>query len=362
MRTGYSKRLFRHAVVAVVFAAAATAAQEEQQRPVNTPPQTAPKRGVGPAFGGGVGAGRVPQSGLLSGSGTGDGPPPQKSKLEEMLEKALKNNPDLRVAATKAQEAEAELNRTRLEVTRKVVRLHATLDAAKTNVAAAEQRLADVRKLADRQAVSKDDVRTAEKDLAAAKTDLATAEGEASYLLGESIWVFTHLRMNVAGSANEATPYLVDLGLPVDDRRSSLQQATRYLGAVQNLAGKTSKPAAEMAARIREALGTPMRLDYKDVPLMKVLKDFQGITDLVFVVRLEDEDPKVNLHLTDQPLGAVFQAITDQTSVSFIVRDYGILVLGAKHAVPGDAMSAHDFWISPAAPASPKKDNKDPGK
>jgi len=301
----------------------------------------------------------MPQRGLLSGSGTGDGgPPPQKSKLEEMLEKALKNNPDLRVAATKAQEAEAELNRTRLEVTRKVVRLHASLDAAKTNVAAAEQRLADVRKLADRQAMSKDEVRAAEKDLAAAKTDLATAEGEASYLLGESIWVFTHTRVNVA---NEATQYLVDLGLPVDDRRSSLQQAQRYLGALQN-AGKTSKPAAEMAARIREALGTPMRLDYKDVPLTKVLKDFQGITDLVFVVRLEDEDPKVNLHLTDQPLGAVFQAITDQTSVSFMVRDYGILVLGAKHAVPGDAMPAHDFWICPAAPASPKKDGKDPGK
>src|SRR5947209_6850608 len=46
---------------------------------------------------------------------------PGKSKLEEMLEQALRDNPDLKVAAAKAQEAEAELNRARLAVVQKVV-------------------------------------------------------------------------------------------------------------------------------------------------------------------------------------------------------------------------------------------------
>src|SRR5262249_59137832 len=68
-------------------------------------------------------------------------PSPAKSKLEEMLEQALKANPDLRVAAAKVQEAEAELNRTRLEVTRKVVTLYTGLEAARKTVEVAEKRL-----------------------------------------------------------------------------------------------------------------------------------------------------------------------------------------------------------------------------
>src|SRR5205823_10488997 len=41
--------------------------------------------------------------------------------LEEMLTNALKDNPDIRVAEAKVREAEAELNRTRLQVTQKVL-------------------------------------------------------------------------------------------------------------------------------------------------------------------------------------------------------------------------------------------------
>src|SRR5437868_10610793 len=45
-------------------------------------------------------------------------------RLEELLSRALKENPDIRVAETKLREAEAELNRTRLQVTQKVVAVH----------------------------------------------------------------------------------------------------------------------------------------------------------------------------------------------------------------------------------------------
>src|SRR5438477_8495528 len=41
--------------------------------------------------------------------------------LEELLTRALKDNPDIRVAETKVREAEAELNRIRLQVMQKVV-------------------------------------------------------------------------------------------------------------------------------------------------------------------------------------------------------------------------------------------------
>src|SRR5690348_16019153 len=53
---------------------------------------------------------------------------PKKSKLEEMLAEALKNNPDIRVAVAKVAEADAELNRTRLQVMQKVVMLHHAIE------------------------------------------------------------------------------------------------------------------------------------------------------------------------------------------------------------------------------------------
>jgi hypothetical protein len=336
MRIGYSKRLFCRVAVAVAVVAAAATAQE---RPASTP-QTAPKRA---GSGGGVAGGLAAPAQDGIGGGGGAGPAAQKSKLEEMLEKALKNNPDLRVAVTKAQEAEAELNRTRLEVTRKVVRAHATLDAAKTNVAAAQQRLEDVRKLLARQAVGKEELQAAEKDLAAAKTDLATAEGEALYLLGEPTWNLTHVTY-VTGNASEGITY--NFGFPSSgERRSALQQAETYLGALRAVGVKVSDSAAAAATNMRGYLDEGTTVNFKDVPLTKVLEDLnQSNGNVHFVLRLDGENPKVTMTLVDVPLGAVFQAITDVVGVRFIVRDYGILVVGTKQALPADAVTAHEYW------------------
>src|SRR4051812_25159851 len=66
---------------------------------------------------------------------------PPKSNLEEMLEQALKDNPDLRVAAVKVAEAEAELNRTRLQVMQKVVTLYRAVEAQRAAVTHKEDQL-----------------------------------------------------------------------------------------------------------------------------------------------------------------------------------------------------------------------------
>ena len=59
---------------------------------------------------------------------------PAKSKLEEMLEKALKDNPDVRLAAAKLAEAEAELNRARLQVVHQVASAYQAVEAQKAAV------------------------------------------------------------------------------------------------------------------------------------------------------------------------------------------------------------------------------------
>src|ERR1700676_3908905 len=74
---------------------------------------------------------------------------PPKSKLEEMLQQAMRNNPDIRVAEAKMAEAEAELNRTRLVVMQKVVLYNAKLDDAKMKVEFAQKSVARLQRLRD---------------------------------------------------------------------------------------------------------------------------------------------------------------------------------------------------------------------
>src|SRR6266478_4733040 len=52
--------------------------------------------------------------------------------LTELLDRALKDNPDVRVAEAKLREAEAELNRARLLVMQKVVALQRAVEDAKS--------------------------------------------------------------------------------------------------------------------------------------------------------------------------------------------------------------------------------------
>src|SRR3984957_10391985 len=86
----------------------------------------------------GYGQPSAQESGKTSKVGETEKKPAKKSLLEEMLEQALRNNPDIKVAEAKLHEAEAELNRTRLAVTQKVATLYAALDAARKGVEVAE--------------------------------------------------------------------------------------------------------------------------------------------------------------------------------------------------------------------------------
>src|SRR5947209_1017266 len=58
--------------------------------------------------------------------------PPADTDLADMLAKALRDNPDIRVAEAKLREADAELNRIRLQVTQKVVTLRHNWEAQKS--------------------------------------------------------------------------------------------------------------------------------------------------------------------------------------------------------------------------------------
>ncbi len=110
---------------------------------------------------------------------------PAKSKLEQMLELALLNNPDLRVADAKARAADAELQRMRLTVSQKVVLLYNNLEGTRATVQLLEKQLARFRELQKGGAVPENEVTEVEAKLILAKTDLAKLESELQYLLGQ---------------------------------------------------------------------------------------------------------------------------------------------------------------------------------
>jgi outer membrane protein TolC len=116
---------------------------------------------------------------------TKDKEAPAKSQLEQMLEIALKSNPDLRVADAKAREADAELSRARLAVTRKVVLLYNNLETARANVNVAEKLAKRLRAMSGSGGVAAQDLDEAEAKLVQAKAELAKLEAEIPYLLGQ---------------------------------------------------------------------------------------------------------------------------------------------------------------------------------
>src|SRR5579885_2073808 len=157
---------------------------------------------------------------LLGGAATGQAPAPdakkpaeekKPSQLEELIAQALLGNPDLRVAESKVREAEAELNRARLQVIQKVVAHQHTVDTlmsgvktADANYTLAEAKLkqaeADYKRMTNLGAVApadldaaranleqaKANLETAKAALQAAKADLAKAQAELPYLLGKA--------------------------------------------------------------------------------------------------------------------------------------------------------------------------------
>lgn len=353
------RSVFSNGCAAVLLAALVSGGSATAQAPAGGgAPPGEPKTGgsrVGPmapggGLGGALGGPMAPGGGALGGGmmapGAGGGRLAPKSKLEEMLEQALKSNPDIRVAGAKVQEAEAELNRARLDVARKVVGLYAALDSAKKAADGAEQRLADVRKLAEKTVISKEDVQTAEKALAQAKADLAKFEAEVPYLLGKqlagpaSVWDWT------LGN----TPRWQ--GVPVGFTPAGGAGGGPWAGTFTTLDG-FNIPVAQVspktvqgtvADRIRKALDTPVNINYKAKPLSEILKEWQATYGLTFINKLPDDSLKVTLQMEGQPLGAVFQAIGDETQiVEFLVRDYGILVALHAHE-PDGALRLHDFW------------------
>jgi multidrug efflux pump subunit AcrA (membrane-fusion protein) len=260
-----------------------------------------------------------------------DSAPAKEPTLEELLAKAVKDNPDIRVAESKVREAEAELSRARLTVMQKVVKLHHEINAHKALVAQARRDLDRVLKLAAARAIAQEEVIQVQNALQVAQANLAKAEAELPFLLGKQPAL-----MNVINS--------VEVEAEVDS------------GGIVRLwdihTGKAlGRPiASTMAEKIRKSLDTPIQLKLEKTPLDDVLEYVRQLIPEVNILRAEKNEDLGRRAVTARftqpvPFGAAAQWLEDEANVRFVVRDYGIVVTDAKNIPPG-AMLLHDFWKS----------------
>jgi hypothetical protein len=242
--------------------------------------------------------------------------------LEELLVAALKDNPDLAVARVKVREAETNLNRARLQVLQKVVALHGQLKALRAQVAEAETRLRRLERLKQQNpgVVAEEDHRLTEATLQKAKSDLAVAEAEMGYLVGQQPRV-------VKAQAKVNDP----LDLRADVRRG---EATVHIDAV-TLAKAVPRPLAE---KIRKAFTEPIKVQLDNVPLKDTLEFLQekagGVNLLLSDANLEGVSVQIHLK-APVSLGAVCQLLEDRHELRFIIRDYGVVVVGRDNVPPG---------------------------
>jgi hypothetical protein len=253
---------------------------------------------------------------------------PAKSKLEEMLAEALKNNPDIRVAVAKAAEAEAELNRTRLQVTQKVITLHHSLLSQKAAVEYAQKKYERFKKLSEQGSIDTRLLDEAQEALTATKAKLASVEAEIPALLGKSI---------VKVEAEEANALGLHARILMREWVNGLKAADLVL-EVQD----QRKIQGTSGERLRKALETPIKVNYKDTKFADVLHELQkAVPGLAFNDANPNSGALITLRFEEAlPVSSILQAVGDQTGVHFFVREYGILA--ALNGPPG-ALTVQEF-------------------
>ncbi len=261
---------------------------------------------------------------------------PAAKSLEELLAVALKSNPDIRVGDAKVREAEAELNRTRLQTTQKVVTLHRGLEAQKALVESAEAEAQRYLQLERTGAVPAGSLETARQKALQAKARLTEIEAELAYLTGQQ-------PAGVAGtsSADQAERHLY---------AAQVALAHRVL-LVEEEAKQASQVPATIAGKLRKALDTPVKVDFQKKTPAEILKELQPKLEGVPIrIRLDLKSMArpATLQLAEPiPLGGVFQLLEDETGdLYFVLREYGIIVVLRDQPAmyPPDAEGLVDFW------------------
>jgi hypothetical protein len=270
--------------------------------------------------------------------------PAVKSKLEEMLAEALKNNPDIRVAAANAALAEAELNRTRLQVTQKVIALHAALASQNAEVNYRKSQYERMKRLEETKSIGSEVLQEAQQKLVLAKAKLAELEAQLPALLGKVA------RAPDKGSVSVADKYLleildkIELSGQVDPDRARRRLWLDLTGTLPPPLALGERVQGPLADKLRVALKKPISLKVSNEFVSEVVSHLQKQSGVTFKLMSDGlPEPRLNLELTNLSLVAILQFIEDsEPGYRFVIREYGILFAPQAKLPPG-ATTVQEF-------------------
>jgi len=216
-------------------------------------------------------------------------------RLEEFLSQALRNHPDILAAEAKLESIQAELTRTRFEITRELITLWNERTFQLQNV----QQLETAYKTGGRSAV-------VGNSLIEAKGKATEIESQVSYLLGQ-----------MGGAA----------------------------ARVRAAAESKRLPQGPLVEEVAAALAAPTELQFIQTPIRDVAETMKDYHNTTFVIDPNLQDVPVTIDIKDIPLGAALQALEDMfRGVRFVVCDYGILVTSDDSEAAATYISANEFW------------------
>jgi len=230
------------------------------------------------------------------------GPIPRN--LDAMIATALKASPEVLLAEAKLRQAQAELNQTRLKVTRDIVAAFNDRKQKQLALESAATAMQQTQQAVGAGAVSRSDVDHARMSVGAAELGVAQSEADIRYLLG-------------IGSQMQMDPFA---GHPA----ASKERAKRPGAAPE---------------RVLDALGRPVSGPFVQTNLGDLTAHLADQAKVAILVDLQDlglseaKEYAVSMPLREPvSLLSVLQALSDQYRLAFVIRDYGIMATSEGHA------------------------------
>jgi hypothetical protein len=255
----------------------------------------------------------------------------EKSALEDLLELALKNHPDIPVAEAKLRDAELALYRTRVQILEKVTNLYYEIKAARAAADEAKSRAERDQALYNKAGISAAELSASLAAREKFQSDFERVAAQMEFLVGKhNSKAASSIRteLHIDGLRN------FDTGFLTKPLASSRLHDTGFI-------------AAPLGEKIRKAMDAPYDSGPNEVALpasdlLHVLRKHAKGINIVDKVANPDVEAKL-LFKESIPLGALFQWAEDQLSWRFIIRDYGIVAID-RDTVPPGAVLLVDFW------------------
>jgi len=299
---------------------------------------------------------------------------PAPGSLEDVIAQALRNSPEIHAAEAKVRSAEADLQKTRMEVLQKVTTAKFALEAAKKNVEIAKEVAEHKQKLQQKALIDPATARKAQLDLERAQAEVQRLESDLNAMLGRvpgrtaaahfvepATWrhsLFQQGALNQSALNPNWDPIFVREMDTLWHSRLNLNYGSVDIN-------RPSTPGS-ITDRIRTALDQPLKLEApkEGLPLAETLEMIRKKAGIEVPIRVLTAKKAITIELMagELPLGAWLQAVEDSApDIAIAVREYGILVT-LKERMPRDAELMRDFWRRSRAEQAKAKEKTEPKK